>query len=65
MTVEKLIDKYYEKLFDELVHSDEVGEDLHDLVIEVKIRNDGKTIRRSWQDRERFIREEDRDDDGE
>ena len=55
---EKLVDKHYNKLFDELLDLDSVGDDLFELLIEVKIGNDGKTIRRSWRDRERFLSDE-------
>jgi hypothetical protein len=53
MTIEKIVDKHYQQMFDELM--DEVGDDLYDLVVEVKTPLDGKTVRRSWKDREKMI----------
>lgn len=53
MTVEEIIDKHYEEMFKELL--DVEGDGLHDFLIEVQIGLDGKTIRRSWQDRNKML----------
>ena len=54
-TTEELIDKYYEKMFDELI--DIEGDNMTELLIEVRIATDGKTIRRSWHDRNEMLKE--------
>lgn len=56
MTVEQLIDKCYEDLFDEICNLN--IDDLYDLVIEYKERTTGKTIRRSFKERDERLREE-------
>lgn len=53
--IEELIDKHYQDLFDEIC---KLGDDLYDLVIEYKEISTGKTIRRSWRDREKRLIEE-------
>ena len=53
--IEQLIDKHYDQLFDEVIHD---FDDLFDLVIEYKSLGTGKTIRRSWKDREKRLGEE-------
>jgi hypothetical protein len=58
MSIEEIIDKHYEAMFDELVHHDSAGDGLTELAIEVKIGVDGKTIRRSWQDRNQMLRDD-------
>ena len=55
MTIKKLIDKHYDKLFDEILKH---GEDFYDLVIEYKDLYNGTTIRRSWLDREKRLQEQ-------
>lgn len=50
-----LIDKHYDKLFDELCKRDD---DTYDLVIEYKSLTTGKTIRRSWLEREARLKEQ-------
>lgn len=57
MTIEQIIDKHYDALFEELIHSEYMGDDLYELLIEVKTAADGKTIRRSWLDRNEMLRE--------
>ena len=54
-TIEQLIDQYYEEMFKQLCDE---GHDFYDFVIEVRIGADGKTVRRSWRDREEMLREE-------
>lgn len=51
--IEETIDKHYDQMFDELISL--IGDDLHELKIEVQTRISGKTIIRSWQDRDRRI----------
>jgi hypothetical protein len=53
--IEQLIDKHYDQLFDEVIHDED---DLFDLVIEYKSQSTGKTIRRSWKDREERLKRE-------
>lgn len=55
-TVEELVDKHFDKLFDETLEI--IGDDLGELLIEITIPGDGKTIRRSWKDREKMLREQ-------
>ena len=57
--IEDLVDKYWDKLFEELCHNDNVGDDLEEILIEVRVAGDGKTIRRSWADREKMLTERD------
>lgn len=54
-TIEELIDEAYKQLFDEICKR---HDDLFDLVIEYKETTTGKTIRRSWREREERIRKE-------
>lgn len=53
--IEQLIDKAYDQLFDAVIKD---GDDLFDLLIQYKSKASGKTIRRSWKDREERIMEE-------
>ena len=53
--IQSLVDKHYEKLFDELC---EISDDFHDILIEVKEKTSGLTVRRSWKDRDLMIKEE-------
>lgn len=48
-TIESIVDKYYEKLFDEITS---LVDDIFELKIEYKDTLQGKTIIRSWKDRE-------------
>ena len=54
-TIEILVDEAYELLFDEICERDD---DLYDLVVEYKSSTTGKTIRRSWKERDDRLREE-------
>ena len=54
-TIEELIDDHYDKLFNEIC---ELGDNLYDLKIEYKDLYDGKTITRSWHDRDKRLVEE-------
>lgn len=55
-TVEQYIDDAYQKLFDKIC---ELHDDLYELKIEYKEAITGKTIIRSWRDREVRLRNED------
>ncbi len=57
-SIEEIIDDHYDKIFDELCdRGDEFGE----LLIEVRVDVDGKTVRRSWADREKMLTERDKE----
>lgn len=56
LSIEALVDSHYDQMFDWLCHNQDSV--LHELLIEVKINHDGKTIRRSWRDREEMLRKE-------
>lgn len=57
-TMETKIDEVYEELFEFIIKSDQFDDDMYDLVIEYKEAATGKTIRRSWKDRdERLVYE--------
>ena len=56
MTLEQLIDKHWDKLFDETLEV--IGDGLTELLIEIRVAGDGKTVRRSWKDREKMLQEE-------
>jgi hypothetical protein len=55
MTVEALIDKHWDELFHKIC---EMDDDLYELKIEYKSEASGKTIVRSWKDREDRLRED-------
>ena len=55
MKVEKIVDKYYRLMFQELM--DEVGDDLYEFMIEVGTARDGKTVRISWLERNKMLNE--------
>jgi len=57
-TIEELIDKHYDELFDEIC---KLNDDLYELVIEYKEASTGKMIRRSWLDRDKMLKEEEHD----
>ena len=52
VTLEKLVDKHYNQIFDKTLEM--IGDDLYELVIEIKTY-DGKTIRRSWIERNKML----------
>ena len=55
MTLEQIIDKHFDEMFKKIL---DLGEDnIYDLTIEYKSLADGKTIKRSWLDREERLRE--------
>lgn len=53
-TIEQVVDRHYQEIFEWLCENEY---DFYDLVIEVKVGNEGKTIRRSWRDREEMLKE--------
>ena len=55
-TIEELVAKAYDKQFQELCKID--GDDMDEFLIEVRLAADGKTIRRSWKDRDKMLREQ-------
>lgn len=57
-SIEEIIDKHYDQMFHKLIDHPSCGDGLHDLVIEVQIGVDGKTIRRSWKDRSLMLGDE-------
>jgi hypothetical protein len=57
-SAEELVDKHYEEMFDWLVAEHDT--DFVEFVIEVKTASDGKTIRRSWGDRERWLADDEK-----
>jgi len=59
-TIEELVDKCFDELFDFVVEVTE--DDLYDISIEVRTKASGKTITRSWQEREYRLQEEQKDD---
>ena len=58
MTIEEIVDKHWDEMFEELIKADCVGDDLWELLIEVRTASDGVTIRRSWKDRNEMLRED-------
>lgn len=59
-TIEQVVDKHYNEIFKWLCDNYDTA--IHDLIVEVRVGNEGKTIRRSWKDREVMLDEEnDRD----
>jgi len=52
--IEQLIDKHWDELFHEIC---KIHDDLHELKIEYQEKSTGKTIIRSWKDRDKFILE--------
>ena len=56
MTVEEIVDKHWSQMFEEL--TDFIGDDMDELLIEVRLAPEGKTIRCSWQDRNKMLRGE-------
>lgn len=55
-SIEELVDLHYEQMFDWLTGQN--GDDMSDLLIEVRVASDGKTIRRSWSDRNEMLKKE-------
>jgi hypothetical protein len=54
--IEEMVDQHYEEMFDWLTHNQD--DNLYELKVIVKLSGDGKTIRRSWKDREKWLGEE-------
>lgn len=52
-TVEELVDQHYETMFEWLC--DGADDDIKEFKIIVKLASSGKTIRRSWADRDRWL----------
>ena len=52
MTIEEIVDKHWDAMFDDLIDAPACGDNLWELIIEVKTQTDGKTVRKSWRDRE-------------
>lgn len=57
-TIEQKIDECYNELFNFICQN---HDDLYDLVIEYKEETTGKTIRRSWREREKILQENNND----
>jgi len=55
-TIEGLVDKHYNEMFDWLCEN--YADELHDLIIEARFADTGKTIRRSWLDRDSMLKDE-------
>ena len=55
-TIETLIDEAWDKLFHKITN---MRDDLYELKVEYKSTYDGKTITRSWKERNERLREED------
>jgi hypothetical protein len=55
-SIEELVDLHYEEMFYWL--TDSVGDEWSDLSIEIRIASDGKTIKRSWADRNEWLKKE-------
>lgn len=52
-TIEQVVDKHYDAIFKWLCDTYDTA--IHDLIVEVRVGNEGKTIRRSWKDREDML----------
>lgn len=58
MNIQNILDKHYNKMFDELIEL--LGDNFYDLSVEI-IDLDGLTVRKSWRERdERLIGLEDK-----
>lgn len=58
MNIQNIVDKHYNKMFDELIEL--VGDNFYDLTVEI-IDLNGLTVRKSWRERdERLIELEDK-----
>jgi hypothetical protein len=58
MNIQNIVDKHYNKMFDELIEL--LGDNFYDLTVEI-IDLDGLTVRKSWRERdERLIGLEDK-----
>lgn len=55
-TLEQIIDKHYNEIFNETL--DVIGDDMHELLIQITTLSDGKTITRSWIDRNERLQED-------
>ena len=55
-TIEEIVNKHWDQMFHEVLKIE--GDGLYELVIEVKIDYSGKTIRKSWKDRNEMLKEE-------
>ena len=59
LNIEQLVDKHFDEMFGWLCSPDNyLGDNFYDIVVEVKVANEGKTIRRSYREREKMLREE-------
>jgi hypothetical protein len=56
-TLEGIIDDHYDEIFKETI--DVIGDDIHELLIQITTL-DGKTITRSWIDREERLKEDEK-----
>ena len=54
-TLEQIVDNHYNEIFNKTL--DVIGDDLYDLVVEVKTL-DGKTIRVSWLERDKRLKKQ-------
>jgi len=59
MTIEQLVDKHFDQLFNEIIKIE--ADDFDDILIEVVTLTTGKTIRRSWRDRNQILRDKNDD----
>ena len=50
--VEDIVHEHFDMIFDEVIEV--VDDRLYDLVVEIKL-DDGRTVRKSWMDRERRL----------
>lgn len=51
--IEDLVDYHYEEIFEWLC--DHNGDQFDEIMVEIRIKDQGKTIRRSWLDREKML----------
>lgn len=52
--LEQLVDKHYNALFEELVKNN-YADDCQEILVEIQVASEGKTVRRSWNDREQML----------
>lgn len=53
--IQGIVDKHYDQIFDEIIKE---TEGMYELIIEVKDKYTGLTVRRSWKDRDKMLSEE-------
>jgi hypothetical protein len=57
-TIEEAVDKAYDQLFEYMASNYDM--DIRDILVEVRVSSDGKTIRRSYRDREEWLAAEEK-----